>query len=144
MSAAAAKAGGSVISAYGTYQQGKMDDKMGKYNARISEQDAVMTRNKGYRDEAALRRSFEEQQSSNRVAIGKSGVAFSGSPMDALAYNAAKAELDALNVRYSSEVSAKAHEQSAKMSRYTGKMAKYQAKISALSQLMGAGAQGAS
>jgi hypothetical protein len=136
--------GGDFISAYGTYQQGKMDYKMGKYNARLLKQNAMMARQKGYRDEAALRRQAAEMDSSNRVAVGKSGVAFAGSPLEVLADNAAKAELDAMNIRYSAETEARGLEGEAAMAKWRGAVARRQARISATSQLMQGGAKAAS
>jgi hypothetical protein len=127
---------GAILGAYGTYQQGKADYKIGKYNALISERDAYMTRQKGYRDEAALRRMSAELESSNRTAIAKSGVAMSGSPLEVLASNAAKAELDAMNVRYAAETQAAAHKEAAKMARYRGSVARRQSRIGATAQLI--------
>ncbi len=76
-----------VVSAVGQLQAGQAQKKMANYNARIAEDTA---RYQAERQQDRVRRLM----AGARVAINKSGVTASGSPLDVLANSAMQSELD--------------------------------------------------
>jgi hypothetical protein len=111
-----------VMSAIGSVQAGQAQRKMANYNARVAEDTA---RSQGERQQDQVRR----QMASARVAIGKSGVAVSGSPLDVLADSAAQAELDHQTILRQGAAQAG-------MDRYKGSMASRQGYFGAATSLL--------
>lgn len=80
-------AASAVMSAVGQMKAGQAQKKMSEYNARIAEDTA--------RYQAARQQDkVGRMMAGARVAINKSGLAMSGSPLDVLADSATQAELD--------------------------------------------------
>lgn len=85
--AAAAAIASTVMSAVGQIQSGQAQKKMADYNARTAEDTA---RYQAERQQDRVRRLM----AGARVAVNKSGVTMSGSPLDVLSDSAVQAELD--------------------------------------------------
>lgn len=71
---------------------------------------------------AAERKSRQESgraQASARAQIGASGAGLEGSPIEILAENARQAELEALNIRYTTQAQVAARKQEAKFAKKT-------------------------
>jgi hypothetical protein len=75
-------------------------------NATIARNNAAGAQRAANANEEASRRKSAYALSQQRAAIGQSGVAFEGSPLDVLGTSAANAEMDALNIRYQGQVQA--------------------------------------
>ncbi len=80
-------AASAVMSAVGQIQAGQSQKKMAEYNARVAEDTA---RYQATRQQDRVQRMM----AGARVAINKSGLTMSGSPLDVLADSATQAELD--------------------------------------------------
>lgn len=130
------QAASGVMSAQASLNQGKMDHALANYNARIDEVNASRVMEKGYRDQEALRRNFDKFRGQQKAAIGKSGVAFSGSVLDVLADSAAEAELDAMNIKFNAMREAAGLESDAAMTRATGDIARSQSRMRATGELI--------
>lgn len=78
---------GAAVSAAGAIQQGQAQKKMAQYNARVAEDTA---RYQAERQQDKVQRLM----GAARVAVNKSGLAMSGSPLDVLADSAMQSELD--------------------------------------------------
>ncbi len=76
-----------VVSAAGQMQAGQAQKKMAQYNARVAEDTA---RYQAERQQDKVSRLM----GAARVAVNKSGIAMSGSPLDVLADSAMQSELD--------------------------------------------------
>jgi len=75
-------------------------------NATIARNNASGAQRAANANEEASRRKSAYALSQQRAAIGQSGVAFEGSPLDVLGTSAGNAELDALNIRYQGQLQA--------------------------------------
>jgi len=75
-------------------------------NATIARNNASGAQRAANANEEASRRKSAYALSQQRAAIGQSGVAFEGSPLDVLGQSAGNAELDALNIRYQGQLQA--------------------------------------
>lgn len=128
--ALAVMGGGSLLQAYGTYQQGKAQEKAAKFNAKLAEV-------KGRQRESAVRRSGRRQMGAIRASIAKSGVTTAGSPLEVMAESAAAIEMDALNARFGAESEAAAL-------RREGAARMQAARIGAASQILSGGGRMAS
>jgi hypothetical protein len=69
-------------------------------NATIARNNATGAQQAASANEDAQRRKSAWQLSQQRAALGQSGVAFEGSPLDVYGQSVGNAELDALNIRY--------------------------------------------
>jgi len=75
-------------------------------NATIARNNAQGAQRAANANEEASRRKSAYALSQQRAAIGQSGVAFEGSPLDVLGQSVGNAELDALNIRYQGQLQA--------------------------------------
>ena len=130
------QAASGIMQAQAGLQQGKMDHALANYNAEVDELASSRIMEKGYRDESTLRRSFDQFRGGQKAAIGKSGVAFSGSVMDVLAESATNAELDAMNTRFNALTEAAGRFKDAEISRATGDVVRSNSRQSATGQLI--------
>ncbi len=131
-------AGGGLLSAYSAIQEGKQADAIAKYNAAVSEQEAISAEDKAAFDEAIHRDRTSKALSTLRARIGKSGVT---SPAQALAIEESieAGELDALAIRHSGKVEAMRARSGAKIERARGKSAKRASRLRAGASLLSAG-----
>lgn len=107
---------------------GQLDAGKSQYEA--AQENAQLVLAEGTIEEARRRRVGEKYISSLRSRIGKSGVAFTGTPIDVLAESAANAEVDAMNAAWSARNRAKVIKREGKMAK---KASYYQAGTSLLS-----------
>jgi hypothetical protein len=136
----ALQAVGGLMNASAQLNQGKMDHELANYNARLSEAEAEDTLEKGFRDEQNLRRDYEYFRGDQEVAIAKSGVAFSGSVLDVLADGSARAELDAMNIKYAAQQRSTALKEDARVGRIRGDAARTQSRSAAMGSAIGTAA----
>lgn len=138
---AIAIAAGTAISAYGSYASGRAQKKQAEANAQIAEADAKAAEQKAKYDEDLHRQRVRKILSSQRAAIGSSGVSVEGSPLLALEETAREGELDALAIRYGGDVSASRSRSEAALSRQEGRSAQRAGYIQAGSTLLTGGAR---
>ena len=118
-------AGGAILNAIGQHREGAAADKAGKHNAKLREM-------AGGADAAQIRREGAASQGRIRSAIGKSGVAFEGTPINVLAEDAMNTELDVLNTLWSAQTGAE-------LSRHRGHVARRAGNLGAGVSLLKAG-----
>ena len=116
-------AASTAVSAVSTIQQGKAQRKAAEYNAQVNEQNAIAAKNKAKYDESIHRERIKRLLSSQKAAIGASGLNLSGSPLLATLDTAEKGELDALAIRYGGTVAANKYKSAAGAYRMKGKSA---------------------
>lgn len=112
------------------YAQGEHDAEIANYNARLAEQEAVVSRDQAGRAEEAQRRAAAKFLGKQRAAIAQSGIGMgSGSSLDIARQSAVEAELDALNIRYEGELRATGAKAQAQQFRAQAKSAKLQGRL---------------
>ena len=119
--AAAATTASTILQFKGNMASAKATRQVAEYNAQVAENEAVLLRRSKVQQEAALRRQSDYFASTQRVAIAKSGIEASGSPMLALANTYFNTEEDAMRIRYAGDIEAMSKEAEAAMSRATGR-----------------------
>jgi hypothetical protein len=92
------------ISAYGAYKQGQDAKSAAAANARTYGMEGQIAATQGYEQEAQLRRKTGMILGSEQAAVGQAGAGYGGSAGRSLKQSAMNAELDALNVRYKSQL----------------------------------------
>lgn len=95
---------GAGISAAGSLASGFGESSAYSQNARVSEQNADIIRTKGAYEERQQQQRANQLMGEGRVAIAKSGGTYSGSSLDVMADNAAKAEMDRQAIRYNTDI----------------------------------------
>ncbi len=131
--------GSTLLSAYGTYQQGAYQKGMGEYQAKVAERDAQSTLEAGASQEASFRKKARAQRGSNIVNIAKSGVAMKGSPLLVMTEIARETEDEAYNIRRNAQVTADNYRSQAGAYRLAGSYAYKQGLIGAGATLMQGG-----
>ncbi len=135
-------AAGTAISAYGAYQQGKMQKEMYEYNAKVAEQNAQLARDKAEYDKEQLRRRYRKISGSQRVAFAKAGVDGStGTPLFVQEELAMLTEEDILMTQYNADLKARGYTVEATAARYQGAAAYAAGKMRAASTLLTGGGQ---
>lgn len=129
------------VQAIGSIVGGIRQDKISKYNAKVSEQAAISAEKKAEFDETAHRERVRKALSTQRTRIAKSGIDVTGSPLLAIEESAAAGEMDALAIRFGGEVESERLRSQAKGERFAGKSAKRASFLSAGGSLLSAGAQ---
>lgn len=118
-------AGATVMQGYQAYQQGKFEEGVANYNARQTENEATMTRNKGVEQENKQRRATAELISKQKAQSAASGVDVNtGSAVQLRDDSALLGELDALTIRENFENQAQSFDDQASLTRQQGKNAK--------------------
>ena len=138
---AQAAAAAFALQAAGSIVSGIQQDKISKYNARVSEQAAISAEKKAEFDETAHRERVRKAMSTQRTRIAKSGIDVTGSPLLAIEESAAAGELDVLAIRHGGDVEATRLRSQAKGERFAGKSAKRASFLSAGGSLLSAKAQ---
>lgn len=139
------------ISAYGAIQQGQAQAAAANQQADIEKQNekllrdqARVARQQAGAEEESQRRQARQLLSSQRAAIGQSGIGYGGTAGLLMEDSAMQAELDALNIRYGGEMQASnilnqagQAGQSASILRDNARQAKRSALIGAGTSLLG-------
>lgn len=127
---------GTGISAYGQYQQGKAQDAMAKYNAKLSEQQAeqegVVSAENARRQREMNRRRIGQI----RASLAGSGISLTeGSYLDAIGQTSSELELSTLDQINQSRRRQEAYLNQATMQRWQGAQARFAGKLAATSTL---------
>lgn len=116
---------GGAVSAYGSYQQGKQEQKAYDYNAQIAERSAEAARIRAKLNEYQKMKAAKTQVGFERGIYAKAGVAVdTGSPLDAMVESLSNAYLDIAIDSYNNKITENQATSEASMSRYYGKQAK--------------------
>lgn len=102
----AASAVGGVVGAAGAISSGQQQAALNKYNAQVAEQTALATQAQAAEEDKKQRIRASSVLSDMRAATAANGLGLEGSPLELMAYTAATAERDAINIRNSGSVSA--------------------------------------
>jgi hypothetical protein len=132
---------GTGLSVVSSLAQGQAARRAADYNAALYERNAQVAQQRAAVDEARQRRLAAMRAGANRAAIGASGVAVEGSPLDILESNAAQEELDALMIRWNAANAASDARASGELARATGRSAQTQSFLQAGSALLLGGAK---
>jgi hypothetical protein len=122
--AAAAAVVGTAVTSVGMYQQGKAQEKVGKYNAKIAENAAISKRYEAEAQAARIRDKAKRIRSSQVTGYSKSGVTLTGSVNDVMLDSSLASETDALTALYEGKTSGDNLHAQASLSRYEGKQAR--------------------
>lgn len=112
------------ILAIGAIKQGEVQNKIASYNAAVTEQEGVAATKKAEFDEAAHRERVRRALSTQRGAVGASGIETSGSALLGLEESAKQGEMDALAIRFGGTVAKGRAGSAAAIERARGKSAK--------------------
>lgn len=134
-------AAGTVVSAYGAYQQGKMQKQLNEYNAKIAENNAILANRKYEIDKKDQLRRYRRLVGEQRVSYAKAGVAMEGSAIDIIEDSALSNAWELAKMKYNSEVEAAGYHASATKSRFVGDSAYYAGKMNAASTLLTSGTE---
>lgn len=141
--ATAAAVASGVLGFKGNMAAAKQAKQLGEYQARVEENNLVLTQ-RARRDQELQNRAFAEQlRGVQRVATAKSGVQMAGSPLQAMANTYFNEERDAQRIQYAMSVDAARAEGAAAMRRIEGQSQSAALKLAAYQSLLGA-ASGAS
>lgn len=154
---------GAGLGAFGQYQSGQDAKNQAEYNAKVAQQEAGLIRTSGNRevdiirqnailDEYRQRKSLRESTGTQVARYAKSGVAFTGSPLDAIADSISNAELEisigqwnarnnAATTAWNTENAARGAESTASMRRWEGGQAARAGTTKALSTLLTSGTE---
>lgn len=124
------------ISAMGRMQQGQDAKSRAEFDARLSERNAAIARDRAARRARDVRRAASARAASARVALAGTGARLEGTPLDVLGQMASDAELSALEGVHDGDVAAARHLTRASANRRRGSAARSQALFSAGSSLL--------
>lgn len=125
---------GTGLAVAGTLSAAQAQAQALRYSAQVADAEAQRARFAGQFEADQIREQARINLARSRAAAGASGIAFEGSPLEALAYSATQYELDALAALYGAETIAAGRQSGAALSRF-------QAGRTALSGYLGAGTQ---
>lgn len=107
-----------------------------KYNAKIAERNAVISRQQAAADVDRQRRIADKAIGGIKASYAASGVTMEGTPLDIVEESAAQAKLDELNIKYNGELQAMGFENSAALDRARASNAKTSGYMAAGSSLL--------
>ena len=123
---------GAGVSAYSQIRQGQQAEAVGRYNARVAEQQATSARQAAAADAETKRRQLDRILGSQRARYGASGViASEGSPLLVMMQSEEEAALDVARVRYGGTAQSYGLEAEAQLQRRQGRALKRQSYLSA-------------
>lgn len=134
--AAVASVASTAVTAASAIGQGKFAEGMGEYNAAMSEDQAKNARAAADLKEQQHREQTKSLLSSQRAAVGASGIDLEGSSVSFMEETAADAELDSLLIRHSGTVEEAQYRAQAAADRAEGKAAKRAGYISATASVL--------
>ena len=114
---------GGAVSAFGQFQEGQKLQKAQEFNAQIAEEEAQLTRTRGFLEEFKARKRLKRFTGRQVAAVAKSGIQFTGSPLDVIQDSIANAELDIAIDKFNIETGARSLESEARQRRFLGKEA---------------------
>ena len=123
---------GAGVSAYSQIRQGQQAEAVGRYNARVAEQQATSARQAAAADAETKRRQFDRILGGQRARYGASGVIGSeGSPLLVMMQSEEEAALDVARVRAGGAAQAYGLEAEARLQRFGGRQARRQSYLAA-------------
>jgi len=132
-------------SAYSSYQQGKAQENMADYNAKVAQNEALATQQAIEAESAKLTKQQRELKAKQRMSIAGRGGLQAGTDLLSLAEQAKEMQLDQLELRRQQDIAGARGASRAAMQRYQGKTAAYAGKWTAGTKLLaGAGQAGLS
>lgn len=133
---------GGMVSAYGSIQEGKAQNRQAKAQAKAVENQVITQRQSAEFDAARIRERNRRIRGSQAAAGAKSGLLVgSGSMGDVMYDSSLQGELDVLSTMYRSQTNAAAGFSQATMLRQAGKDAEKLGKLNAGTTLLTAGGQ---
>lgn len=137
---ALAMAGGQLYGGYSTYEEGKDEAKLAKYNAAVKEQEAKSIEAKTKFAQMRAAEAGERTQQELETNIGASGgVSTLGSPLLAAAIQASENELKTFIIGQEGQTGAARARSEAEGYRMEGKMARARGRSALTGSLIGAG-----
>ncbi len=123
-------------------EQGKADLAMAKYNARVQENAAVKTRNKGIEDENAKRLETSQLASRQKAQLAASGLDVGyGTSLAIEEDTFLRGNLDAMRIRENAQDQAQAQEDQSRLTLIQGRNARRLARIRGIYGGVSSGAQ---
>lgn len=110
-----------VLGAATSIMQGVAAKSAGEANAQAAETQEAITRRQGAAEEAQVRRENRLTRGRQVAAIAESGLALTGSPLDLIDEDSVTGELDALTVRYQTDLEAMGLQYQAQVERHRGR-----------------------
>ena len=136
-------AGKSAVNAYSSYQSGQSEKQAADYNAKMMEQSAQDTIQRGADSAAEHRQKVKKMISSQVVGYAASGVdPNTGTPLDVGVETAGMGELDALRIVNNAQREAWGLNTQASLVRYRGKMAGRAGTMNAVGSILGGASEG--
>lgn len=129
------------VSAYGMYEQGQAQKKMGEYNAKIAQNNATAAKQQADAESARIRARGNRLRGAQVASASKSGLILSGSVNDVIFDSSVENELDALTSLYKGRMTASSFQSQAVMSRFEGDTAASLGTIGAGGTLLSGAAQ---
>lgn len=114
---------GTALSAGSQYVAGRTRRKAYEYNAKVSEANALASRQKAAREEEIQRGKLGRIVGTQKAAFGAAGVAMEGTPLSIIADTIYQGEKEAEYIKYGGEMESARYLNEARMNRYYGKMA---------------------
>lgn len=131
-----------VSQGYAAKQQGKYENEVAKYNARIQENEAIQVRNRGVEEENIMREKTARLLSKQRAQLGAAGVDLTtGSAADLQQDVELFGEVDALRIRSNFQREADVLQQQAEFTKATGRAAEKRGRQAFTGSLLSAGGQ---
>ncbi len=109
--------------AHATYEQGKAQNEMSKYNAAVAEREGEESRKKAAFESTRSREEGQRLRARQRALLAKSGVVMEGTPLLVMADSAAEEELDRLMIEREGGIQGRRFTQQAHLDRMAGRQA---------------------
>jgi len=114
-----------------------------EYNAKVTENEAVLARRERALEEDRLRRESIRLAATQRTATAASGVEMSGSPLQALADTYFNTQLDAIRIQYAGDIDETRAEANAALTRAEGRAKASSFKTASYQSLLSGGEKSA-
>tara|TARA_R100000005_G_scaffold95563_1_gene77626 strand:+ start:1951 stop:2400 length:450 start_codon:yes stop_codon:yes gene_type:complete len=114
-----------------------------EYNAKVTENEAVLARRERALEEDRLRRESIRLAATQTTATAASGIEMSGSPLQALADTYFNTELDALRIQYAGDIDETRAEADAALTRAEGRARSSAFKTASYQSLLAGGEKAA-
>lgn len=114
---------GGVVGAAGALSSGAQQSALSEYNAKVSEANALATKQASLEEEDKHRQNAHRLLSDQAGTFAASGVDLEGSPLEIMSQTAAQAERDAITIRNSGSVAEAQQRSQAAMDRLSAKSA---------------------
>lgn len=142
--AIAATVAGAGISASSSYEAGKSQEALGKYNQAVMNNEALQRQQDARTAANAQRAQNEALKAKQRALYAKAGVVSAGTPLLVQAEQAATLEMAALDIERTGNVEAGRMRAQGDLDRMQGKIARRGANMQAVGTILQGGAQTAS